>query len=102
MVDAQKTKNKKKQKQSNQIKPNQTMYYNPAKRFGGHILGELKQIFKLLQKLDKTPRANLFNFTVLPAMLYANEMWAKTKKEEQRLDTIQRALKRSMLEILLR
>ena len=48
-------------------------------------------------KPDKTLSANLFNSTILPVMLYASEMWAATKKEEQ----TQRATERSMLGILL-
>ena len=55
----------------------------------------------LKTKLDKTLRANLFNNTGLPAMLYTNEIWMTTKKEEDRLVMAQRVMERSMLRILL-
>lgn len=47
-------------------------------------------------RLDKTTRANLFNGTVLPAMLYGSETWATMTREEQRLVTAQRAMQRPM------
>ena len=41
-------------------------------------------------------RANLFNTTVLPAMLYASETWSTTKSEEEKLAVTQRAMERRM------
>ena len=51
--------------------------------------------------MDKILRANLFNSAVLPAMLYAGEMCATTKKEDQRLDATQRAMERLVQRISL-
>ena len=52
-------------------------------------------------KLDNSLYVILFNCTILSTMLYAKETWATTKKEKQRLVTTQKAMGRSMLEILL-
>uniref|UniRef100_A0A8C9S512 ribonuclease H n=1 Tax=Scleropages formosus TaxID=113540 RepID=A0A8C9S512_SCLFO len=69
-------------------------------RAGWKAFNSIKDVLK--GKLDKTTRANLFNGTVLPAMLYGSETWATTKREEQRLVSAQRAMERSMLGISLR
>ena len=50
-------------------------------RSGSKALTPIKDVLKT--KLDKTLRTNLFNNTVLLAMLYASETWATMKKEEQ-------------------
>ena len=47
-------------------------------------------------KLPMEIRANLFNTTVLPAMLYASETWSTTKSEEKKLAVTQRAMERRM------
>ena len=69
-------------------------------RSGWKAFNSVKDVLKA--KLDKATRTHLFNGTVLPAMLYASETWATTKREEQRLLTSQRAMERSMLGISLR
>ena len=46
---------------------------------------------------SKTRRINLFNSTVLPAMLYESTTWANTKKEEQSLITTKWAMERSRM-----
>ena len=53
-------------------------------------------------KLDKNTHANLFNGTVLPALLYGSRTWVTTKIEEQRLVTSQRAVQTPMLGVSLR
>ncbi len=69
-------------------------------RSGWRAFNSIKDV---LQKTrDKALRAHLFNTTVLPAMLYASETWATTKREEQQLVTAQRAMERCMLHISLR
>ncbi|XP_044876196.1 uncharacterized protein LOC123372253 [Mauremys mutica] len=52
-------------------------------------------------KINKTTRTNIFNSTVLPAMLYGSEMWALTKREEQRLSVAERVMEQAMLGIFL-
>uniref|UniRef100_K7F154 Reverse transcriptase domain-containing protein n=1 Tax=Pelodiscus sinensis TaxID=13735 RepID=K7F154_PELSI len=59
----------------------------------------IKDILK--GKIDKTTRTNIFNSTVLPAMLYGSKTWALTKREEQRLLVAERAMERAMLGISL-
>ncbi len=67
---------------------------------GWRAFNSIKDVLK--SKIDRTLRAHLFNSTVLPAMLYASETWATTKREEQRLITAQRAMERCMLGVSLR
>ena len=43
----------------------------------------LKDVLKA--ELHKDLRINLFNSTIFPVMLYISEIWATTKKEEQKL-----------------
>ena len=69
-------------------------------RAGWKAFNSVKDVLKA--RLDKSTRAGLFNATVLPAMLYACETWATTKREEQRLTTAQRAMERAMLGLSLR
>ncbi|KAG6926010.1 hypothetical protein G0U57_012991, partial [Chelydra serpentina] len=53
-------------------------------------------------KINKTTRANLFNSTVLPAMIYGNETWSLIKIEEHQLSVTQRVMERTLLCISLR
>ncbi|KAG6941071.1 hypothetical protein G0U57_007169, partial [Chelydra serpentina] len=53
-------------------------------------------------KINKTTCVNLFNSTVLPAMLYGSETWSLTKIEEHQLSVTQRAMERTLLGISLR
>ena len=59
-------------------------------RSGWKVFTTPKNVFKA--KLDKILRANLFNNSILPAMLYANEMGPTSKRKEQRLVTINRTM----------
>ncbi|EYC17888.1 hypothetical protein Y032_0029g1939 [Ancylostoma ceylanicum] len=56
----------------------------------------------LLSKIDPKRNAEIFNTTVLPAMIYGCETWAPTKVEERKLETTVRAMERAMLRISLR
>ncbi|KAG6932138.1 hypothetical protein G0U57_000268, partial [Chelydra serpentina] len=53
-------------------------------------------------KSNKKTRANLFNSTVLPAMLYGSETWSLTKIEEHQLSVTQRAMECTLWGISLR
>ena len=55
----------------------------------------------VLKAGKETLCANLFNNTILLAMLKASEMWATMKKKEKRLVMTERSMERSMLGILL-
>ncbi|KAI1712838.1 putative uncharacterized transposon-derived protein F52C9.6 [Ditylenchus destructor] len=58
---------------------------------------------EVLKKLkDKKLRANIFNTTILAALLYGCETWSLTKTQENRLRTTQRAMERRILGISLR
>ncbi|KAH7706674.1 hypothetical protein AAVH_26088 [Aphelenchoides avenae] len=48
---------------------------------------------------DSKLRANLFNSTVLPALLYGCETWTLTKRQEDKLSTTERAMERRVLGI---
>ncbi|VDM29517.1 unnamed protein product [Toxocara canis] len=50
-------------------------------RAGWRAFNSIKDMLK--KKMSKTLRAHLFNITVLPAMLYASEIWTTTKNEER-------------------
>ena len=54
------------------------------------------------EKLPMNIRANIFNTTVLPAMLYAAETWSTTKSEEEKLAVTQRAMERRMCGVSIR
>ncbi|KAH7710335.1 endonuclease-reverse transcriptase [Aphelenchoides avenae] len=51
---------------------------------------------------DVKLRANLFNTTVLPALLYGCETWAPTQNQERRIAVTQRAIERRTLGISMR
>ncbi|KAH7704683.1 reverse transcriptase [Aphelenchoides avenae] len=51
---------------------------------------------------DVKLRANLFNTTVLPALLYGCETWAPTKSQENRIAVTQRSIERRTLGISMR
>ena len=59
-----------------------------------------KEVLK--SKLDSEVRANIFNSTILPAMLYGSETWSLTKEEELKLEVTERAMERIMLGISLK
>jgi hypothetical protein len=48
---------------------------------------------------DAKIRADLFNSTVLPAMLYASETWTLTAKDIHKLQVAQRSMERRMLKV---
>ncbi|EYB99177.1 hypothetical protein Y032_0124g1205 [Ancylostoma ceylanicum] len=50
----------------------------------------------LLSKIDPKRKAEIYNTTVLPAMICGCEIWAPTKVEEGKLETTVRAMKRAM------
>ena len=54
------------------------------------------------EKLPMNIRANIFNASVLPAMLYACETWSTTKSEEEKLAVTQRAMERRMCGVSIR
>ena len=58
-------------------------------------VGSIYHVLKA--KLDKTVYANLFNITILSAMLYTSEIWATIRKKEQ----WQRSMERDILGISL-
>ncbi|CAM4699458.1 unnamed protein product [Lepidochelys kempii] len=66
---------------------------------GWCTFNSIKDVLK--GKIYKTTCTNIFNSTVLPAMLYGSETWAPTKREEQRLSEAERATERAMLGISL-
>ncbi|KAG6926619.1 hypothetical protein G0U57_011657, partial [Chelydra serpentina] len=68
-------------------------------RAGWCVFNSIKDVLK--GKIDKTTRKNIFNSAVLPAMLYGSETWALTKREEQRLLVVERAMERATLGISL-
>ncbi|KAH7699433.1 protein F43G9.7 [Aphelenchoides avenae] len=51
---------------------------------------------------DVKLRANLFNTTILPALLYGCETWAPTKSQENRIAVTQRSIERRTLGISMR
>ncbi|KAH7704024.1 endonuclease-reverse transcriptase [Aphelenchoides avenae] len=57
-------------------------------------------IQEVLKRMSDTKmRANLFNTTVLPALLYGCETWTLTKRQEDKLSTTERAMERRVLGI---
>ena len=54
------------------------------------------------QAVPMNIRANIFNTTVLPAMLYACETWATTKNDEEKFAVTERAMERRICGITLR
>ncbi|KAH7695018.1 reverse transcriptase [Aphelenchoides avenae] len=57
-----------------------------------------KNIQEVLKKIsDPKLRANLFNTTVLPALLYGCETWTLTKRHEEKLSVTERAMERRVL-----
>ena len=61
----------------------------------------MKNKIVLKAKIDKPLHTNLFNNSVLMAILYTSKIWYTTKKKQQWLVMTWRAMERSMLEILL-
>ena len=53
------------------------------RRRSGGVFTTIKDVLKA--NLDKTLRANHFNNSILPAMVYTDEMWSTIKMEEQNL-----------------
>ncbi|CAM5076218.1 unnamed protein product [Natator depressus] len=68
-------------------------------RAGWCAFNSIKDVLK--GKTDKTTQTNIFDSTVLPAMLSGSETWALTKREEQRLSVAERAMERAILGISL-
>lgn len=60
-----------------------------------HIFNSISEVLKKLT--DSTRRAQLFNSTVLPALLYGCQTWTLTNKQADRLRTTQRAMERRVL-----
>ncbi|XGW14064.1 hypothetical protein V3C99_000397 [Haemonchus contortus] len=60
-------------------------------------IGNIREAAHLIS--DKKIRADLFDSTVLPALCYASETWAKTNTSTLMLVRAQRALERTLLEI---
>ena len=56
----------------------------------------------LKSDLDQKRKAEIFNSTVIPAMIYGSETWATTAAEERKLEVTVRAMERSVLGISLR
>ena len=54
-------------------------------RLGWMAFTTIKDVLNV--KLDKILKANLFNNTILPTILYASKTWATMKKEEKQLVT---------------
>ncbi|KIH60265.1 hypothetical protein ANCDUO_09491 [Ancylostoma duodenale] len=55
----------------------------------------------LLSKIAPKRKAEIFNTTVLSAMIYGCETWAPTRDERRRLETTARAMESAMLSITL-
>ena len=81
-----------------------------AARMEGEITRRIKaawysysQVQEVLKKLkDVKKRAELFNTTVIPAMLYGCETWTLREEDKKRLQTTERAMERRILGYTLR
>ena len=57
----------------------------------------LKYIFK--GPYSNKQKSEIFNSCVLPTLLYGSQTWSLTKKQEQKIKTIQNSIEQSILKI---
>lgn len=64
---------------------------------GWYAFSQVKDV--LQQLTDKTLRKQLFESTVLPAMIYGSETWTMRKADQNKLQVTQRSMERIMLKV---